>query len=276
VAGLLILANPYLVGLPGTGIVNNFAVFIALYIPAAVLTGGLLAEVGELLQSPRRARPLTSSRACRGMRHSSGKSRDFAAILGELLSAWRRWGGVTALVVALILVSGWGLYQRLKDLRPGFALVTEADMEAMAWIRERTPSEAVFLVNGVFMGSGLPIAGADAGWWIPLLAGRRNTVPPPNYMTELAVEPDYWMRVENALLYVERFPPTTPEGVQFLSEIGVTHIYVGQQGGRVGNPGEPLLSSAALAADPAYRLVYERDGVWIFALIAPQGRSGSS
>jgi hypothetical protein len=95
-------------------------------------------------------------------------------------------------------------------------------------------------------------------------------------MTELAVEPDYWMRVENALLYVERFPPTTPEGVQFLSEIGVTHIYVGQQGGRVGNPGEPLLNPAALAADPAYRLVYERDGVWIFELIAPQGRSGSS
>jgi hypothetical protein len=51
-----------------------------------------------------------------------------------------------------------------------------------------------------------------------------------------------------------------------LKERGVTHVYIGQQGGRVGNPGPPLLQAGLLSESPYYRVVYHQDRVWIFEM----------
>ena len=41
---LFLLANPHWLGLPGTGLLDNFTLVIGLYQPAALLAGSLLAE----------------------------------------------------------------------------------------------------------------------------------------------------------------------------------------------------------------------------------------
>jgi hypothetical protein len=139
-------------------------------------------------------------------------------------------------------------------------------MGAMAWIRESTPPDAKFLANAFLTYGGTAVVGADAGWWIPLLTGRENTVPPMNYGMEAPHEPRYWNRVDTMFRSLERFPPETEAGVRYLRDSGITHVYIGRAGGRVGNPGEPLIDVDALSNSPAYHLVYHRDGVWIFSL----------
>jgi len=234
-AGLLILANPHLFALPGTGIVNNFAVFIMFYVPVGVLGGTIVGQV--------------------------------------VAQAWRwRRRSVHVLVAALLAVSaGWGAIGRIKNVDPGHALVTQADMEAMAWIRAHTPPNARFLVNGFVAYGGASVVGADAGWWIPLLTGRENTIPPLTYASEIGVAADYQEAVRDDFAQIQQRSPVSAEGVRFLQDRGITHVYVGQGNGMVGNPGAPLLDVDALLASPAFRLVYHQDQVWIFELARREG-----
>jgi hypothetical protein len=231
VSGLLLLANPHRLGLTGTGIVNNFTVFIMFYIPV----GGLVGE--------------------------------FIAAASDRMWRWRRWTGVALWILAIAYGSGWGMIQRTRDLSSAHVLVTEADMGAMAWIRENTPQDARFLVNGFTAYGGKPVVGADAGWWIPLLTGRGNTVPPINYGLETAFDPEYTSRVRGDLLYLQRVSLIAPEAMQFLEENDITHIYVGQGNGMIGNPGTPLLDAHLLSQSSMYRLLYNQDGVRIFGVI---------
>ncbi|HEX9921117.1 MAG TPA: hypothetical protein VGD99_00500, partial [Anaerolineae bacterium] len=48
---LLLLSNPHYAYLPGTGLINNFAVFISLFLPISVLLGNLVAGVITKMQS---------------------------------------------------------------------------------------------------------------------------------------------------------------------------------------------------------------------------------
>jgi hypothetical protein len=145
-------------------------------------------------------------------------------------------------------------------------MVTAADMEAMAWIREHTTPGANFLVNGFIAFGGTSVVGADGGWWIPLLTGRESTVPPLLYGMEATRDPDYREQVRSDFLYLQQFSPDAPEWKEFLNSKHITHVYAGQGGGMVGNPGQPLLDPAGLARDPDYRLVYHRNDVWILEL----------
>jgi hypothetical protein len=229
VGGLLILANPYVLNLPGTGLVNNFAVFIALYIPAGVLAG---VGVGDL---------------------------------STVLRRWGRWGQMLWVVLILVCL-GWGFGQRVRDLRPEHALLTGADLDAMDWIRSNTPPTSRFLVNGFAAYGATSVAGADAGWWIPLMTGRASTVPPLVCGAEMPLEADDCLKPLEIVSRLGEVPVTSAEGLAFLQGEGVTHVYIGQGNGEVGNPGDPLLDLDLLLESPHYRPVYHRDGVWVFEL----------
>jgi hypothetical protein len=59
----------------------------------------------------------------------------------------------------------------------------------------------------------------------------------------------------------------TSQGVQLACKEGITHVYVGQAGGRVGKPPpEPLFIPEQLAASAAFSVLYHRQGVWVFEL----------
>ena len=125
-------------------------------------------------------------------------------------------------------------------------------------------------MNGFVAYGGTAVVGSDAGWWIPLLASRANTVPPLTYVAERPEDPTYVEQVRNDLLYLEQVSPTSEEGVRFLQETGVTHVYVGVREGGVGDPDEPLLDVRALSAHPAFRIVYNWEGVRIYELVSPE------
>jgi hypothetical protein len=228
--GVLVLSNPYLVRLPGTGIVNNFTVLIMLYLPVSVLAGVLFGEV-----------------------------------MGRLWHSWR-WAGPVLTSAIILALAVWGVRQRTRDLHLAHALVSEADMRAMAWIRENTPPDARFLVNGFAAYGGNSVVGADAGWWIPLLAARENTIPPLTYGVEETYDPDYRIQLRKDYAHLTQVSLTSPEGVAYLQEMDITHLYVGQRKGRVGNPGEPLLNAEDLASSPQFKLVYDQDAIWIWEL----------
>ena len=217
VALLFLMANPYALRLPGTGVVNNFAVLISLYIPASVLSGYLFGRVVDRAQA---------------------RWPSVGYIAGFLL-----------LIIALV-----GAKSRLSVVNPYHVLVTKADEEAMAWIRENIPHDAKFLTNFFFAYGDSLIVGSDAGWWIPLLTGRKNTTPPINYASEGSLDPDYRFEINEFARKIQNSNPS--EAFSLLRENGITHVYIGQKGGDL--PVEEFLQSCY------YRVVYHQNRVWIF------------
>ena len=226
---LVALNASQLLGLPGASMMTHFAVQISLYLPLSVLAGWLLADVAIRLDR------------------------------GRL--AW----GLAALLVVLGL---WGARDRLHTVNRYFEMVTQPDQAAMDWIADHTPPDAVFLVNGFSIYDGLSAVGSDAGWWLPLLAGRRNTMPPQYALfNERAEVPGYRESVVALVRQLEQQPLAVPESLAAVCDLGVTHLYVGQLQGQVGSPPPtPLFTAAELRASPDFELLYHQDRVWVFVL----------
>jgi len=228
---LFLLANPYLLDLPGTGIVNNFAVYISLYIPGAIVVGYGVVSVVEY-----------------GRRY---------------------WHGLPW-VFGLLVLGGslWAARIHANMVEPeNFMLVTPTDERAMAWIRANTSPDAKFLVNGYFGYGGSSVLGADGGWWIPLLGGRENVIPPLTYVSETPILSGYSPQVHNLVAQIQASDLSTPEGLELLKHNDITHIYIGQREGRVGSAAIPLLSAETLLSSSHYEAVYHEDRVWIFEVL---------
>lgn len=215
---LLLLANPYALRLPGTGLVNNFAVLIALYIPVS-LAGGFL--VSQMMGLATGRFPQDEKMA----------------------------------VLLLALVALLSILRTPLTLAEENMLVTDADVRAMGWIRENTASNSKFLVN-YFFHLGETVVGSDAGWWIPLLTGRKNTVPPITYLSEEPNESNYSEEVATLARRLEDASFDDPETVRLLKKESITHIYVGEKGGN--------LSPEQFLWSPCYEEIYHLDKVWIF------------
>jgi hypothetical protein len=228
VLGLASLVAGRLVGFPGSNYMQNFAIMIFLYIPVGLLVGWLIGQVAELV---------------------------------------RRWGKQWILGLAIVALAGWAAVGQMKIVQPVHIMVTRPDTQAMAWIEQNTPPEARFLVEGFRIYGGRSAVGADAGWWIPVLAGRQNTMPPQYaLLTEAPAEPGYNRRVVDLVAKLETDSPASPEGIQLLCEWGITHVYVGQGQGEVGAGAVQLFPPGELASSPAYSQVYHQDRVSVFAL----------
>jgi hypothetical protein len=235
---LLFATNPDWLELPGAGVISNFALFIFIYLPAGIFSGVLIAALTRSLERPE-----------------------------DLPKATRRW----ALALGLLVMLGlgiWGVGERLGDLDVDHhALVTRPDVRAAAWIRENPLPGDRFLVNSFPTYADSSIVGSDAGWWLPLLAGRQTTVPPLNYSSERGPTPDYEQRVNELSRQVREAGPADEEVVARLQGEGVTHVYIGQRQGQVNNTGPAALDPRELVDSPHYRLLYHQDRVWIFELV---------
>ncbi len=232
-AGVTLLAvNPNWIGLPGEGIINNFALFIFAYFWVALLVGSGVAFGLEWLKISKTAPVIVQGLL-------------FLAVLG---------------------LSVYNLPARRVDIQvKNTQLVTRADQRAARWIKENTPKDARFLVNSLFAYGNSLIAGTDGGWWLPLLAERANTVPPMPYGVEDGPFEGYVKWVNQLPEEIAAKGLLDPDVLRLLEERKITHIYIGQQQGGVNNPGPQALNPSEIGSDPHFVLVYHQDRVWIFA-----------
>ena len=158
---------------------------IALYIPTGLLCGWLISEVA-----------------------------------GRLMGRWSRVG--PPLVAGLLLgLALWGAKGQLGIVSPQYVMVTRPDRQAMTWIREHTPAQAKFLVEGFRIYDGRSAVGADAGWWIPLLAERANTLPPQYaLLNEAPIMPNYTQQVVDLVEVLEHNEPASAAGLRRFARWG--------------------------------------------------------
>lgn len=187
---ILLATYPRLLGLPITGILKDFTVAIAAYLPLGLMVGGGMAALAERI-APRH-------------RHAER--------------------GLALAAVALVAAVTWQGRVARDDT---FRLVLPDDLTAMGWIREHTSPQAHFLVSS-FSAFGQTVqAGDDAGWWLPLLAAPRgSTLPPITVGLEAGAQPGYREAV-NRLADLWQADLDAPATRRALSGAGVTHAFVG-------------------------------------------------
>jgi len=228
---ITLATNPGMLGLPGAGIITNFALSIFGYLPLALL-----------------AASVTPSGA-------AWSRLTFAGVSPGIMS--------TAVFVAVIVTAFVGFRERIKEVRPEqYSIVYRPDVRAAEWIRAHTSPGATFLVSSYQVYDGSLISGSDGGWWLPLLTKRSTTQPPLNYSMERPPAAGYVDRVRELPVLIRK-DGLTSSVMQRLRDTGVTHVYVGQS--HAG--GDYMLVPAQLDMDPALTLVYRRDRVSIYRLV---------
>lgn len=175
--------------------------------------------------------------------------------------AWRRpigviWGATLASLIAIGI--GLGVAAQARILNPRTVLALPADRQALAWMRENLPRDAVVVVNSWYWQSEIWSA-SDGGIWIWPETGLRTTTPPADY----AFDPVWAQQIND---WNARWAALTDlgsaEARAMLSEAGATHLYLGAVTGR-------MTPEMLDIAPDLYQLQYERDGVRVYLVTAP-------
>jgi hypothetical protein len=242
---LIILAtNPNWIGLPGAGAITNFAVLIAFYIPAGLVIGSATEWIRQKI-----------------IQLDILLSSDYKSKIASLL--------VLCFVLVLLCALGiWGVSKRVKDLNIStYALVTRPDIRAMTWIREHQPENAIFLVNSFFAYNNSVVVGSDAGWWIPILTGRKTTLPPLTYGFEEGVSSAFTESANYLTGEINKKGIISPEIISLLLERNIHYVYVGQRQGTINYTGPNILDPELMNNNPNFKVLYHQDRVWIFEVI---------
>jgi uncharacterized membrane protein len=240
---IILATNPNWIGLPGSVVITNFAMFIAFYIPASVVIGAAFEWIPQLKgQSDKIDR--------------SAHKNSFSRL------------GIPSLALFLVCVLGlWGLPKRIKDLNiPTYALVTRPDLRAMEWIRANTPADASFLINSFFAYNDTLVVGSDGGWWLPILAERRTTLPPITYGFEQGSVNTNIIETNNLFREIQDKGITNPDIISMLAKRGIKYIYIGQRQGVVNYSGPKILDPQIINDDPLFKAIFHQDRVWIYEI----------
>jgi hypothetical protein len=137
-------------------------------------------------------------------------------------------------------------------------MVRLADLGAAEWASVNTPPQAVFAVNTHHWNFRPDyVIGADAGYWLPLLANRRTITLPMIYPVERASQPG----LNESLVALDSLEGrlTTPQAVAELARQEVTHVFIGELGKKI--IVDDLLTSSH------FRLLYNQGESYIFEFI---------
>ncbi len=155
----------------------------------------------------------------------------------------------------LVILSLWGAATISKNIYPDTAMVWANDLPALEWVRANTPPDALFVVNTFHWDFNDEfIIGSDAGYWLPLLAGRQTVTLPMNYNIERTNQSD----LVQSLIKLDQLNGelTTPAAVDFLRQIGASYIFIGEHGGKI--------DVKSLQDSPLFEQLYQHDSVSIF------------
>jgi hypothetical protein len=230
------LVASQLLRLPTANFMQNFAVIISLYIPISLTCGWFVDQIVEI----------------------SKKNQQAWLVLKYIYGL--------LLVCSLII----GLVKQTNISNPNFyALLTRPDTLAMDWLSEQASEDSLVLIEGLLVPPGTSAVGTDAGWWIPLIARKSNTIPPQYAMlNEKPQDPEYNNQVVSLVNNLENNSIASNEMVDYLCKLGITHIFIGQRQGKGSFGGSPLFSEEELMSNPVFIPLYRQDLVSIYSLIA--------
>ncbi|MCB8982813.1 MAG: hypothetical protein H6659_03220 [Ardenticatenaceae bacterium] len=158
--------------------------------------------------------------------------------------------GITAVFI-------FGLHQQITVLNSQTVLAYPADLAGLAWLDANVPSDAKIAASS-WKWLGETWAGSDGGAWILPLTGRETTIPPIDYIYNR----DYFRGIrEFNQAATDVADWAAPAAADWLREQGVDYVFVGARGG--------FFDPATLARNPQMRLLYGKDGVFVFAVSAP-------
>jgi hypothetical protein len=144
----------------------------------------------------------------------------------------------------------------LPILNPDTILAHQADIPAIHWIENNIPADETILINPLAWGYGL-YTGADGGFWITPLSGRKTMPPPLLYGFDTKGDISrYVTRLSKDALEKSNDPDAL---YNLLISEAIHYVYLGAKGG--------VISHQKLINSPHYKLIYAQDGVWIFSLI---------
>ncbi len=221
VGALYLIANPYIgkFRLPGAGAVNNFAVGIMLYIPAALLIGYL---VGWLLNLVGNIGPLPKSNL----------PRYILAAVYVVACAGLMFADNTG-------TQGTGLFT-VKGPDSHSIIVAPADVAAIRWLGQHSAAGDKVLIAAVPANEfrGQAVVGIDGGMWVAPLAAREVSAPPlvagnertrdsnlQQHIHDLTLAA--WPLTGKKTLYNSTTPNPLPDASTFaaLQQAGITLLY---------------------------------------------------
>lgn len=206
---VFVIANPATFHIPFYVFLDPGSVAIALFLPASVLVGSLfdtLAATCHLAEWPR------------GFRWSTA---------------------------GLLFLAGLSQAPALTTVvNPCCMLIRPGDLAAIDWVSRNTPPDARFLING-YPWSGPIWMGSDAGYWLPVLAHRRTSLPPLFY----AVGPADEVNQVNDVAASVRHDAVNPAALAALARrIGAEYVFIGTRGGD--------LDPSLLSKSGYFRVIY--------------------
>ena len=168
----------------------------------------------------------------------------------------------------LVLISIFGFINQFTFINVyNHALITYPDLYAMNWLKNNTSKNSLFLIQGYTIYKGRSIVGSDAGWWLPLLARRSNTIPPQYaILNEKPDEHNYSAKLVELIALLEKHSLDSPEARRAICAMGVTHLFSGQRQGLVGADVRQLFSPSLLQQTEGLVPIYQRDRVIVASL----------
>lgn len=156
------------------------------------------------------------------------------------------------LPIATIALAAAGASTMLTIVNPQTVLATQADREALEWIRGHVAAGARFGV-GVQPWIGRTYVGVDGGYWIPLAGERSSILPPGLYSWVLPRR-----QADSTMDLLDAWYAAQHRGAEqsVLRRAGVTHLYFGVKNAT------PLRRAAASSS--WLRRVYSARGVDIY------------
>ncbi|MCO5182399.1 MAG: hypothetical protein M9965_00385 [Anaerolineae bacterium] len=156
-----------------------------------------------------------------------------------------------ALLVATLL---FGVQRQITIVNEQTVLADSADKTALAWAFNNLPADSNIAVNS-WLWSGQTWAGHDGGAWFLPVTGRKTTTPPIDYIYNADLRASV-TAFNQAATAIDDW--STVDSAEFLRQNGITHVYIGSRGG--------FFNERQLLDNPALKLLYSRDGTFIFAL----------
>lgn len=159
-----------------------------------------------------------------------------------------------AVILAALAGLGWGGWQTRDILNPGTVFITQADLDALNWVRENTPAKARFMINTTGWMENI-YRGVDGGYWLLSYTGRQAILPPVMYTyaaSQFVAQMEEWAEQSSKL--------TTCDAAfwKLVDEFDASYLYL--------RLGQGSLQPGALVNCPQLVNVYRRGGVSIYEI----------